>query len=105
MVRGTFPPNSEVIFLAAPTIALALLLKNPVERMSWAKTSGRTAAKSAGVGYFANNPGVTRFTLLSVHCADRMVATNNSHGLWWMSAQVTSGYILSRRRRISATRA
>ena len=67
---------------AAPTIDLALLLKNPVDRISWASTSGLTAAKSAGVGYFANSPGVTSLTRLSVHCADRIVATSNSHGLW-----------------------
>ena len=80
MVRGTCPPNSETTFFAAPTIDLALLLKNPVERISWASTSGATAAKSWGVGYLANRPGVTSLTRLSVHCAESMVATSNSHG-------------------------
>ena len=89
---------------AAPTIDLALLLKKPVLRMSCASTSGRTAAKSCGVGYLANRPGVTSLTRLSVHCAERMVATSNSQGLLWCSAQVASGYMRSRRRRISARR-
>lgn len=80
-VRGTLPPNSDTTFLAAPTMDLALLLKNPVERMSWARTSGATAAKSTGVGYLANSPGVTSLTRLSVHWADKMVATRSSQGL------------------------
>src|SRR3989442_170992 len=94
-----------MILRAAPVIDFALLLKNPVERISLAKTSGRTAAKSAGVGYLANSPGVTSLTRLSVHCAERMVATSNSQGVRCVSAQVTSGYIRSRPCRISAMRA
>src|SRR5438552_17256668 len=94
-----------MIFRAAPVIDFALLLKNPVERISFAKTSGRTAAKSPRVGYLANSPGVTSLTRLSVHCAERIVATSNSQGVRCVSAQVTSGYIRSRRLRISATRA
>jgi len=58
MVFGTLPPNSETTFFAAPTMDLALLLKKPVLRISLARTSGRTAAKSVGVGYLANRPGV-----------------------------------------------
>src|SRR6266516_2584749 len=105
MVFGTLPPNSPTTFFAAPTIDFALLLKNPVLRISFANTSGRTAAKSSGPAYFANRPGVTSLTRLSVHCAERIVSTSNSHGLRCVSAQVTSGYIWSRRFRISATRA
>ena len=36
-------------------------------------------AKSWMVGYFRNRPGVTSFTRLSVHWAERMVATRSSH--------------------------
>src|SRR5262249_38365540 len=105
MVRGTRPPNSDTIFFAAPVIDLALLLKSPVDRISCARTSVSTAAKSAGVGYLANSPGVTSLTRLSVHCAERIVATSSSQGLRCVSAQVTSGYIWSSRFRISAIRA
>ena len=56
-------------------------LRFAVERMSFARTSGFTAAKSFGVGYLANNPGVTSLTRLSVHCAERIVATSSSQGL------------------------
>ena len=79
--------------LNPPVIDSALLLKNPVERISFAKTSGRTAAKSPRVGYLANSPGVTSLTRLSVHCAERIVATSNSHGLRCSKAQVASGYM------------
>src|ERR1700677_2196295 len=105
MVRGTLPPKSPTTFFAAPTIDFALLLKNPVLRISSASTSGFTAAKSGGVGYLANRPGVTRFTRLSVHCAERIVATSNSHGLRCTNAHVALGYIWSRRLRIPAIRA
>ena len=71
---------STVTRFAAPTIDFDLLLKNPVLLMSCASTSGRTAAKSCGVGYFLNRPGVTSLTRLSVHCAERIVATSSSHG-------------------------
>jgi len=104
MVRGTLPPKSAITRFAAPTIDLALLLKKPVLRMSFANTSGATAAKSAIVGYLANNPGVTSLTRLSVHCAERIVATRSSQGLWCSNAHVASGYISSRPARISATR-
>src|SRR5258708_16392619 len=57
------------------------------------------------VGYFANKPGVTSFTRLSVHCAERMVATSSSQGVWCERAQVTPGYILSKPCRIFLTRA
>ena len=104
IVRGTTPPNSPTTRCAAPTIDFALLLKNPVLRISFAKTSGRTAAKSSGVGYFRNSPGVTSFTRLSVHCAERIVATSNSHGFRCNSAHSAFGYVRSSTARISASR-
>jgi hypothetical protein len=61
MLRGTSPLKSPRTFFAAPITLLALLLKNPVERMSPASSSWLTFAKSAMVGYFAKSPGVTSF--------------------------------------------
>src|SRR6266853_4270384 len=63
--------------------------------MSGCNCSGSSAAKSWTVGYFSNSPGVTMFTRTSVDCADRIVATSNSHALRWVRAQVTPGYIWS----------
>jgi hypothetical protein len=52
--------------------------KNPVEWMSFSTSSGSAWARSAGVGYRANNAGVTMLTRSSVDCADRIVATSSS---------------------------
>src|SRR5580658_5510795 len=57
------------------------------------------------VGYFRNNSGVTMLTRLSVHCAERMVATRSSQALEWCKAQVAPGYILSSVARSFLTRA
>ena len=81
MVWGTSPPKSLMILRAAPTTDFDLLRKNPVERMSGSSSSGCKAAKCSGVGYFLKRIGVTMFTRTSVHCAERMVATSNSHAL------------------------
>src|SRR5579875_333674 len=67
MVRGTLPRKLSRIFLAAPINALALLLKKPVDRMSWASSSCDAFAKSSIVGYFSKSPGVTLLTRSSVH--------------------------------------
>ncbi len=80
MSRGTWPPKSEKILRAAPEMDLALLLKKPVERMSWASSAWFAAAKSWTVGYLRKSPGVTMLTRRSVHCAERIVATSNSQG-------------------------
>src|SRR5579863_8517905 len=101
---GTCPPKSLTIFLAAPTTDFDLLRKNPVERTSGSSCSGVSAANAATVGYLRKSSGVTRFTFTSVDCADRMVATSSSHALAWVSAQVTSGYRLFNRFKMSATR-
>ena len=52
---------------------------------AWAKSSMRL--------YLANKPGVTMLTRLSVHWAERIVATSNSHGELCVSSQTTPGYI------------
>src|SRR5277367_7019384 len=105
IVRGTSPPKSCDTFLAAPISDFALLLKNPVERISCASSAWLAFAKSAIVGYLANKPGVTSLTRLSVHCAERIVATRSSHALLWVSAQVAFGYIASSDLRMRAVRA
>jgi hypothetical protein len=56
------PPKSERTLFAAPISALALLLKKPVERMSWDSSAWLAPAKSRIVGYFRNSPGVTSLT-------------------------------------------
>src|SRR5689334_6013184 len=66
--------------------------KKPVEWMIPSSSDGSAAARSAGVGYFANSVGVTMLTRSSVHCADRIVAQSNSNALVWLSAQCASGY-------------
>ena len=89
---GTCPPKSLRIFLAAPTTDFDLLRKKPVERISGSSCSGFKAAKASTVGYFLKISGVTMLTRTSVACADRIVATSNSHALLCCKAQVTSGY-------------
>ncbi len=59
----------------------ALLLKNPVERMSLANSSCEALAKSSMAGYFLKSPGVTLLTRSSVHWAERIVATSNCQAL------------------------
>ena len=93
MVLGISPPNSPSTFCAAPIRALDLLLKKPVERISWPNSAWLACAKSETVGYFLNKPGVTSLTRLSVHCADRMVATSSSQALRWSNGTFGSGYI------------
>ena len=50
--------------------------------MSRASASSDTWLISKAVGYFANSPGVTIFTRTSVDCAERIVATRSSNGVW-----------------------
>src|SRR5580658_949062 len=90
---------------AAPINDRALLLKKPVERISPANSCWLAAAKSVIVGYFRTRPGVTSLTRLSVHCAERIVATSNCQALEWWSAQVAPGYIRSKIARIFCRRA
>src|ERR1700685_3074873 len=94
-----------MILRAAPISDLALLLKKPVERISLPSSAWFAAAKSAISGYFRNRPGGTSLTRLSVHCAERMVATSNSQQLRWSSGTAGLGYIWSSSSRILRTRA
>src|ERR1017187_9999319 len=49
-------------------------------------------AKSAAERYFLNRVSVTMLTRLSVHCAERIVATKSSSGLAWFNSQCAPGY-------------
>ena len=77
IVSGTRPPNCCITLRAAPTMFFALLRKKPVERISGSNSSGSIAASDAASGNLRNSAGVTKFTLTSVHCAERRVATSN----------------------------
>ena len=70
----------------------ALLLKKPVGLDVLFQF--RQAARPQNllrVRYFLNSSAVTMFTRLSVHCAERIVATSNSSGLEKFSSQCASG--------------
>ena len=69
----------------------ALLRKKPVVLMACSSSASGAFAKSAAERYFLNNSAVTMFTRLSVHCAERIVATSNSSGLEKFSSQCASG--------------
>jgi hypothetical protein len=58
----------------------ALLRKKPVDLMACSSSASGAFAKSAAVRYFLNNSFVTMLTRLSVHCAERMVATSSCSG-------------------------
>src|SRR5689334_1364965 len=93
-----------MIFFAAPISERALLLKNPVDRISFASSSCEALAIASIVEYFLKRPGVTLLTRSSVHCADKIVATSNCHGFLWMRAQVAFGKIASSCARMRSTR-
>ena len=52
---------------------------------------GRPSRARRRSGYFANSFGVTVLIILSVDCADRIVATTSSYAFRWSSSQVASG--------------
>src|SRR3989344_379009 len=74
---GTFPPKSEQTFFADKIICFALFLKNGTDEISFWKVAGTACAKSLAVLYFLKRCFVSRFTALSVHCADNITATTN----------------------------
>ena len=57
MVRGTSPPKSWTIFVAAPMMLFALLRKKPVERISFSNSACARPTKSCGRGVFAKKLG------------------------------------------------
>src|SRR5579859_6488481 len=74
---GTTPPKSSVSFRAAAMIERVLARKKPVGLITSSTLAGSAAARSAAVGYSENSFGVTRFTVRSVVCADRIVAISS----------------------------
>src|SRR5260370_27092857 len=59
-------------------------------------SAGSAAPRSKAVGYRAKSFGVTRLTILSVVCADRIVAVSSWNGFSCASS-VTTGYSSRRR--------
>ncbi len=104
IVSGTRPPKSSTIFFAAPRMLFALIRKKPVDRISFSSSSLSAEANAAAVGYFLNSPGVTLFTLSSVHWAARMVATRIWKGVSNLRAVRLSGNSRRRTSMISGTR-
>jgi hypothetical protein len=88
---GSSPPKSASMRAISARMFLALLRKKPVERISRSRVSWGVRAQSRAVRYFANSAGVTMFTRLSVHWAERMVATASSMGVRQSSSQCASG--------------
>ena len=76
-VSGTSPENRSSTSRAIPMRLLAFALKNPVAWINSSTAAGSAPAKARGVGNEAKRAGVTAFTRISVHCADRMVAASN----------------------------
>src|SRR5260221_2756536 len=81
---------------------LVFARKKPVERMMSSTSAGAASARLSAVGNRAKSKGVTRFTRSSVHWAERIVATASSKGFRYSSAQRASGWVRSKRSRISA---
>ena len=77
---GTVPSWSSASSAAAPLRDRALERKNPVGLTNVSSSSRSASASDLGFGNLLNRSGVTLFTRSSVHCADKIVATNNSNG-------------------------
>lgn len=78
---GTSPLNSFINFFAIADKCLDLLFGYDIDRINSKISSIVAPAIASAVGNRSNNAGVTIFTRLSVHCADRMTATSNWKGL------------------------
>ena len=76
-VRGTLPPKSREMIFAVAIICFALFLKIGMDDISRSNTRGVALAKQDGFLYFLKSCSVTRFTTLSVHCAESITATAN----------------------------
>ena len=87
-VRGTSPPKRLTMSCAVDWIDFAFCRKKPVGRTSASTSAGSAAASFSGVPQRRNSSGVTRFTIASVHCADRIVATSSWKGVSKWSAHV-----------------
>ena len=72
--EGTVPPNSSSSVRAIPIRCLALLFGNEIDFIRAYTSSKEASASDCGSGNLLNRAGVYIFTLLSVHCADKMTA-------------------------------
>ena len=77
---GTSPPKRSRIARAAPFSDRVFWRKKPVSRIRRSIRSAGAASIARASGTSANRRGVTWFTRLSVHCAERIVATRHCHG-------------------------
>ena len=97
MVSGTLPADARPRRRARPPgWTCVFWRKKPValdQRLDPRRVGGGQRLRASGSA--ANSAGVTRFTILSVHWADRMVATTSSHGERWSSSHQASGYALA----------
>ena len=101
---GTSPPKRSSKACAIPMMLFVFERKKPVDWMTVSTSEGSACARSAAVGYFANNAGVTMLTRSSVVCADRIVATRSWNAFSCASAQRASGYSSRSRRTTSPAR-
>ena len=83
---GTSPWYFSTNTLQAAWIFLALLLWKFILLIVWLSSIGSALAKSWAVWYFLKSSGVTRLTVLSVACAERIVVISNWRGLAWRRA-------------------
>ena len=74
---GTCPPCFSTSNRDNPAIATDFCGDNPHGLINSRISSTGTAIIASGVAARANNPGVTKFTRASVHCADNSTATSN----------------------------
>ena len=88
---GTCPPCFASSSAHSARMFRALLRKKPVDRISASSVACGVAAQSFAVRYFRNSAGVTRFTRLSVHCAERIAATASCSGPEKSSSHPASG--------------
>jgi hypothetical protein len=93
------------MILERPEIARAFCGERPHGRMIlWISATG-SAAIFSGVSASAKSPGVTSFTFLSVHCAERTTETRSVYGSLWLSGIGVSGYSSASTRPTWAARA
>jgi hypothetical protein len=78
IAAGTRPPKRPAIAAAAPMRLRVLFRKKPVGLINSSTRRGSATVNASGRGYARNSAGVTWFTVLSVDCAERIVATRSS---------------------------
>ena len=77
IASGTFPLYCSAMILQAAFTLLALFRKKPVEWTSVSSSAVSAFSNASAVLYLLNSAGVMLLTILSVLCADRIVATRS----------------------------